>query len=827
ASGTATDGSVTDTIGVTVHGVGGSSAAGNIVVTIVDDVPVAVNDLGKVTEGGALTVAAADGVLANDKSGADGWANGGNAVVGVKAGSDTTSNVTTGVNSEITGSYGKLTLHADGSYTYTANPNVSGNAQDVFTYTVKDGDGDMKSATLTINVNQFIGGGNTSDTINGGAGDDVILGDAGGTNTVIQPGKNYNIALIVDTSGSMGSASGTPGKTRMQLEIDALVNLVTSLTKGSNLGTVNVDLISFASGVKSTFEVKGLTASNLDSLVNAIKALSANGNTNYEAAFKEATNWFNAQASAQQSGGKTFENVTYFLTDGDPNTSSSGGNVMNDSINAFNSLSSKSGVYAIGVGNGVTESQLQYFDNTGDQQWVVNSYATATTLANFSNGNGWGNSSSWSVADTGSAGTGTISRTGGYMAITDTTQSAGANAYKAGSPQFTLAANDHSFATFQYRTANTGSGDLFTWKLQMLVSGVWTDVGALGTEHSLGINGNWTTITTDLLGAGTYRFVYSVDDHSANGNAAQLQIDNVTLLPAAQQGHVDIVNTADQLAMALQGGSSSTDPAPVGNDIIHGGDGNDILFGDVINTDGNVLNWASVGGRPANLPNGSGLEALKVFLTLSSADHHVPTDKDIYDYIKGHHADFNVSGDTRGGNDTLYGDGGDDILYGQGGDDKLYGGDGNDILYGGAGNDELHGGKGNDTLIGGAGDDLFVWDKGDEGTVAAPARDVILDFGLGGTDPNGKDKLDLHDLLQGEENATDLSKFLHLEKVTANGQTDTVIKISTDGHLNTDGSNFNQEITLKGVDLVGAVTDQNAMIKQLIDQGKLTLDGQH
>ena len=112
-------------------------------------------------------------------------------------------------------------------------------------------------------------------------------------------------------------------------------------------------------------------------------------------------------------------------------------------------------------------------------------------------------------------------------------------------------------------------------------------------------------------------------------------------------GQPQIVNTAKDLAAALQGGSTSTDPAAVGNDIINGGAGSDIIFGDTLNTDGAVLNWASVGGRPADLAAGSGLKALQVFLEMR--DGHAPTNGDLYQYIKDHHADFNLPDDPRGG----------------------------------------------------------------------------------------------------------------------------------------------------------------------------------
>ena len=102
---------------------------------------------------GALLTVAASGVLSNDVAGADGFtASGG--VVGVRAaGGDLTTDVTTGVGTNIAGLHGTLHLHADGSYTYqsTAN-NITAATTDVFVYTVKDGDGDLSTTTLTINL---------------------------------------------------------------------------------------------------------------------------------------------------------------------------------------------------------------------------------------------------------------------------------------------------------------------------------------------------------------------------------------------------------------------------------------------------------------------------------------------------------------------------------------------------------------------------------------------------------------------------------------------------------------------------------------------------
>ncbi|WP_457956296.1 retention module-containing protein [Achromobacter xylosoxidans] len=566
----------------------------------------------------------------------------------------------------------------------------------------KDTSGDYNFA---IKTNNFISGDNdgsgtgTKPPINGGSGDDVILGDKGGTVTTVEPGKNYNIAIVVDTSGSMSEASGTKGLTRMQLTIDALKNLANTL-KGHD-GIVNVALIGFESTASTKYTINGLNASNVGDLIKAIEKLSASGGTNYEGAFDEAVKWFNKQPTS--SNGQAFENVTYFLTDGDPTFSNRGSNGdwwsggsttnyydMKDAVDKFKGLSGKSTVHAIGIGTGVNEAYLKFFDNS------------STT------------------------GTGTVRIEG-----------------------------------------------------------------------------------TNITGA---------------------------------VGQPQIVNTAKDLAAALQGGSSSTDPAAVGNDIINGGAGHDIIFGDTLNTDGNVLNWASVGGRPADLVQGSGLKALQVFLEMR--DGHAPTNGDLYQYIKDHHADFNLADDPRGGDDTIHGGTGDDIIYGQGGNDTLYGDDGNDIIYGGAGDDKLYGGEGNDvlhggsgndtleggngndlliggkgddTLIGGAGSDTFKWELGDQGTTAKPAVDTIKDFSLD-KPANGGDVLDLKDLLVGEKDGT-LTQYLNFHKEGNN----TVIDVNTQGKLGTQGAD--QKIVLENVDLTqGGQLNNQAIINDLLQKGKLNVD---
>ncbi|WP_236170450.1 retention module-containing protein, partial [Pseudomonas parakoreensis] len=141
--------SLTENFNVVATDTDGSTASGQINVNIIDDLPTAKADTGSVVEGGTVNVS----VLGNDVTGADGAAAGG-AVVGVRAGGDTSSSAIGGLNSNIIGTYGYLTLDAAGNAIYHSNPNSVSppGATDTFTYTIRDGDGDESTTTLTINV---------------------------------------------------------------------------------------------------------------------------------------------------------------------------------------------------------------------------------------------------------------------------------------------------------------------------------------------------------------------------------------------------------------------------------------------------------------------------------------------------------------------------------------------------------------------------------------------------------------------------------------------------------------------------------------------------
>ncbi|MFZ5956316.1 retention module-containing protein [Pseudomonas knackmussii] len=296
--------------------------------------------------------------------------------------------------------------HHMGDYTYAVKAGAafpeSGQISETFRYTIVDGDGDTASANLNLCLKYgqpiLVLGSNAGDTegstplhtvpsplgpdhgaISGSFGSDVLVGDAGGVTTTTVPGKNYNIALIVDTSGSMDSASGTAGLTRMDLAKNALINLLNQIK--THDGTINLALVSFSDGSTLT-QVNGLNSSNVQTLINVISHLSASGATNYDAALQAASNWFNTEVSGGANAAHNYINLAFFLTDGNPTTyvgdnGNSGSTTnYNDVQHALASASSMldgtgtfSGadhvaVNAIGIGTGINSTVLQFFDNT-------------------------------------------------------------------------------------------------------------------------------------------------------------------------------------------------------------------------------------------------------------------------------------------------------------------------------------------------------------------------------------------------------------------------------------------------------------------------------
>jgi large repetitive protein len=140
----------TDSFSVLLTDSDGDTASDTLVINIVDDEPVARDDTdalpsgsygpetGNVLSGEGTT----SGATGTDTPGADG--------ITVTAISGVESSGAPG--DEIFGNYGKLVMQSDGSYSYVRYEGTPGNVIDTFTYTITDGDGDIRTATLEIAI---------------------------------------------------------------------------------------------------------------------------------------------------------------------------------------------------------------------------------------------------------------------------------------------------------------------------------------------------------------------------------------------------------------------------------------------------------------------------------------------------------------------------------------------------------------------------------------------------------------------------------------------------------------------------------------------------
>jgi VCBS repeat-containing protein len=108
--------------------------------------PTAEPERAHVQLGQMLSVTAANGVLANDID----------PIPNDKLIVSAVDGLASDVGQAIVGSYGALTLNADGSFSYIADHSVPSNviAQDTFTYTASDGVGGSATSTLTITITQ-------------------------------------------------------------------------------------------------------------------------------------------------------------------------------------------------------------------------------------------------------------------------------------------------------------------------------------------------------------------------------------------------------------------------------------------------------------------------------------------------------------------------------------------------------------------------------------------------------------------------------------------------------------------------------------------------
>lgn len=198
------------------------------------------------------------------------------------------------------------------------------------------------------------------------------------------------------------------------------------------------------------------------------------------------------------------------------------------------------------------------------------------------------------------------------------------------------------------------------------------------------------------------------NSHAPNVNATESADGSVVY--GSECGDL-IVVTSPKVRRVVAGAGNDEVFANPNVDVVDGGEGDDVIYGDL--PEESTAEQASAAAGAAwsrKLPVAS----------ISIVEKKCEAGKSCY----GGDGSQEMIGSS--GNDRIFGQRGNDILYGNSGNDELFGGVGDEsLISGGAGNDLLSGGLGTDVLNGNQESDLV---RGD-GTI-----DTIEDTGPSGTD---------------------------------------------------------------------------------------------
>ncbi|MGH1375480.1 MAG: DUF5801 repeats-in-toxin domain-containing protein [Alphaproteobacteria bacterium] len=295
---------------------------------------------------------------------------------------------------------------------------------------------------------------------------------------------------------------------------------------------------------------------------------------------------------------------------------------------------------------------------------------------------------------------------------------------------------------------------------------------------------NANTVMEEITGADgsdEVSLLHSLNDDviAVGVNASDSVISRLDVIDS--DGDALNIDDPSDLDVVFKDTSPLNNLAAVGDDVIEGGDGDDIIFGDAVNTDG----LADTHGL--NTVDGAGWQA---FDKLESGESTVDTDwsrDETVDYVQNNHEALSEESEDDDGDGR------------QGGDDTLFGGAGNDIIYGQEGDDLLYGGAGDDVLSGGSGADTFVQNMVNQGV------DIIRDFS---TDEG--DVLDLAGLIQNYDPAQQaIDDFVFARE--ENGGTVLSVDVSGSGN------------STNAVDLVALEGLQNLDVQELVESGNINI----
>jgi hypothetical protein len=267
--------------------------------------------------------------------------------------------------------YGSLTVYVDdsngrraGDFDYELTTTTIGdNVTDNFTYTIENAAGATASAELEVAII-----------------DDVpIVNDIERNLMTTADPITTNISLVLDLSGSMDYSAGN-GKTYLETAIESLRALVNEV---DDTGDVNVQIVTFSG---STIENSGWLVDDVESTINYLESLVANGGTQYSEALSEV------MASGPLPPAD--QSFVYFISDGVPNSGYEVDETLQSEWETYLDTSDFDISFAIGIGNAPLDEltpiahSVDPNDNDSDYAVIVDDAddLTDTVLEYFDNG---------------------------------------------------------------------------------------------------------------------------------------------------------------------------------------------------------------------------------------------------------------------------------------------------------------------------------------------------------------------------------------------------------------------------------------------------------
>ncbi|MVW77157.1 retention module-containing protein [Pseudomonas xionganensis] len=860
---------------------GSASASATLQISIVDDLPTALDDAFSLSEDSSGVLG---NVLSNDISGAD-----------------TGSSVTTP--GFYNGTYGQLTLNANGTFSYVLNTGLAAvqgldedeSLSEVFPYSMQDADGDPASAQLSITITGSNDGpslsvagaevyesglpsGSDSSAGSEFASGTFTLGDADGLDDIQSVTINGTTVAIAELAGSsFAGAHGTLTVTGYDSTTGVatyLYQLATATAEGVNDSESFSVSVSDGSGSASSSLVVGVfdDMPSLGAFSNAVMPNEMGSVSGTFTVVPGADDLAGFQISGPEIGGLAYSTQHSYDSAGNFLSTTLTGSTSGF-IKVFTLTVNADGTYLFNLLQPEAASELTYALNNlapGHAPGFAETYdgliefsspgAVNSSTPGFGINNQFfdrGEQFTMEFHASGQAGVDNVP--GEDVRLVD---------------KVTLV-NDqvNGQLTIRWTATNSISGETRTGTLTIAAGMAQTLIDPDISFNQLQLEG--------IDGNGRVRFA------TATISTLVLPQDqSLAFSVVAEDGDGDLsAASALSVNVVAQGVGD--------NFVLSGGEGNDVLasssLADVFDGRGGIdmVDYGDASaGVAASLAAGVGLAGDALGDSYSSIEG-----------IIGGAGDDQLSGDAganylagAAGNDVLAGGAGDDVLSGGLGDDVLQGGEGDDVLMGDAGADQLDGGEGfdvvdysadsegvtvnlqsgigtaglaegdsyssvegilggagddqllgddqanylsggagDDVLSGGGGDDVLVGGLGDDSLSGGAGRDSFVwragDMGGSDTihdfyiDPDGanSDVLDLSDLFSGV--ATDVGTLDNYLNF-AFGE-NTTISISL-----TPGGAPVQDITLVGVDLssVYGTGDEATVLANMIDDNILKVD---